>query len=70
MRPVGRVPSNFKLQVYLVASNFCNWLLFFSLGTVASRPDHHKGRRKDAHGKGIGETWEPLEGTEQEKEGE
>ena len=28
MRPVGRVPSNFKLQVYLVASNFCNWLSF------------------------------------------
>jgi len=32
MGPVGRAPSNFgdhEDQVYLVASNFCNWLSFF-----------------------------------------
>ena len=35
MWPVGRVPSNFgdhKDQVYLVPSNFCNWLSFFFAG--------------------------------------
>jgi len=33
MGPVGRVPSNFGDngdEVYLVPSNFCNWLLFFA----------------------------------------
>ena len=32
-RPMGRVPSNFGDhgdQLYLVPSNFCNWLLFFA----------------------------------------
>ena len=40
MGPVGRVPSNFGNHgdlVYLVPSNFCDWLSFWPVSTLYNR---------------------------------
>ena len=41
MGPVGRVTSDFadhEDQVYLVPSNFCDWLSFFFTGHIGKLP--------------------------------
>ena len=65
MASVGRVTSNFGDhgdQVYLVLSNFCNWLPFFAVHcgklTVLLQTSllNLRGQKRGV-GKRMGETW-------------